>query len=126
MAMARKWKIVLAVLGLVVVIAAWQGISFLTKYAYSRGTRTGLVRKVSVKGPFYCKYTEGELAVQGMTLNEAPFKFSLDDDNENNPLLNDLRKAEREGARVTLHYRQDRDLWWRCNPSEYFIVKVER
>ena len=124
--MARKWKIVLAVLGLIVIVAAWQGISFLTRYAYSRGTRTGLVRKISVKGPFYCKYVEGELALQGMTMNEAPFKFSLDSNDDNNATLKELQKAERDGARVTLHYRQDRELWWRCNPSEYFIVKVER
>lgn len=125
--MAKKWKIgVLVGVGLLVVLGGWQGVYFLTRSGYSNGTRTGLVRKVSKKGPVYCKYYEGEMAMPTGALAGEIFNFSVDDDSDNNPIIADLQKAEREGTRVTLHYRQDRPLWWRCNPNEYFIQRVEK
>jgi hypothetical protein len=128
MAISRKIKIgVLVGLGLIVVVGGWQGIYYLTRVGYSNGTRTGLVRKVSKKGPPGCKYYEGEMALQGARLDEHPFTFSVDEDKDTNPIIAELQKAEREGARVTLHYRQDRPVWWRiCNPNEYFIERVEK
>jgi hypothetical protein len=128
MALPRKAKIVLAVLALLALVAAWQYLSFLFHYGYSNGTRTGVLRKVSVKGPPYCKYLEGELALQGGNMGQPTevFKFSVDNHSDDQLVVQGLHAAERDGTRVTLTYRQDRPMWWRCNPSEYFITKVEK
>ncbi len=119
----------MAILAVFALVGAWQYVSFLFKYGYSRGSRTGIVRKVSVKGPPYCKYFEGEMSLQGATLaqNQDIFNFSVDNDSPSNPIVEALNKAQREGTRVTLDYRYDKakEMWWRCNPSEYFVTKVE-
>jgi hypothetical protein len=129
MTIPRKLKIAFIILGVLSVIAGWQYVSFLFKYGYSRGSRTGVIRKVSVKGPPYCKYLEGEMALQGGTVGQSQdiFTFSVDNDRDGNPVVQALHQSEREGKRVTLDYRQDRskDIWWRCNPNEYFVIKVE-
>ena len=131
MTIPRKAKIILAVLGVLGLVALWQYVSYLFKYGYSRGERTGIVRKVSVKGPPGCKFLEGEMSLQGATVaqNQDIFHFSVDDDSESNPIVVQLKKAEHDGARVTLEYRQDKggEIWWRfCNKSEYFITKVQQ
>ena len=53
---------------------------------YSRGTRTGIIRKISYKGPPYCKYMAGEMALQG-TLPGQPveiWEFSVDNESPSN------------------------------------------
>ena len=120
-------KLVLVVLGLLGVVAAWQGITYWLAVGYSRGSRTGVVRKVSVSGPPYCKNLRGELVMQAggnIVQNNETFQFTVDDDSDNNPLVQELKKAEREGKPVTLDYRFDRPLWWRCNPLQYYVTKV--
>ena len=95
---------------------------------YARGTRTGVIRKVSFKGPPYCKYMLGEMALQG-TLPGQPveiWEFSVDDESPKNPLVARLHEAERNAERVTLQYRQDLHSLFRCTPSEYFITAVEK
>jgi hypothetical protein len=127
MTIPRKVKIVLAILGVFAVLFLWQWISYLFKAGFSKGTRTGIVRKVSVKGPPYCKYLEGEMILQGtMIQGEAPFEFSVDDADDKNPIVQKLKQAERDGVRATLDYRWDRakDIWWYCNPNEYYITNV--
>ena len=128
MAFSRKAILALGVVGLVALISAWQGLSFWWKYAYSRGTRTGVIRKISVKGSPVCKYLAAELVLQGTVPGQPAdvFEFSIDDKSDSNPLVKDLHDAERSGGRVTLTYRQDRKIWWRCNPAEYYVVKIER
>jgi hypothetical protein len=128
MALGRKGKLILVALGFVGLIGAWQGITFWWKYGYSRGTRTGVVRKISVKGTPFCKYLAGELALQGAAPGQPAdiFQFSVDDKSDSNPIVQQLHDAERNGTRVTLDYRQDGTFWWRCSPSEYFVVKVEK
>jgi hypothetical protein len=130
MALTRSGKIRLAlgILLVVVAIAAWQGFTYASHYGYARGTVTGLVRKVSVHGPPYCKILTGELVLQGADPAQKPeiFNFSVEDDRETNPVVQDLHQAERSGSRVTLDYRQDVKAWWRCNPSEFFITAVEK
>ncbi len=95
---------------------------------YSTGSRTGTVRKVSVKGPPYCKYLSGEMVLQGGTPGQAPevWEFSVDDDSDKNPVVVALNQAEKSGERVTLKYRQDLHSLFRCTPSEYFITAVEK
>jgi hypothetical protein len=128
MALGGRAKLILVGLGLFGLVFGWQGISYWWKYAYSRGTRTGVIRKISVKGSPVCKYLSGELALQGAVAGQAAeiFQFSVDNKSDDNPIVKELHDAERNGTRVTLDYRQDRPIWWRCNPNEYFITKVEK
>jgi hypothetical protein len=97
-------------------------------YGYSRGQRTGVVRKVSVKGPPTCKYLSGEMVLQGAggLVPAEVWEFSVDDPSDANPVVVALREAEKRGDRVTLQYRQDLHAMFRCTPSEYFVTQVER
>ena len=126
MTIPRKAKVVLGLLAPLLIVAGWQYVSFLFKYAYSRGTRTGVVRKISVKGPPYCKYLEGEMTLQGAQIGEEPWRFSIDDHSDKNPMVIQLHENERNAVRVTIHYREDKQLWWRCNPASYFVEKLEK
>jgi hypothetical protein len=124
-----KLWIILGVIGVIFLIAGVQGIRYWWNRGYSNGERTGTVRKVSVKGPPYCKYLEGELVLAGAnnaTLQSEVWTFSVDDDSEKNPIVMQLKEAEKNGTRVTLHYRQDQGSMYRCTPSEYFVTKVEK
>ena len=130
MALSRKSTIRL-VLGGFAVLVLFVGIEALRVWwfrGYARGTRTGVVRKVSYKGPPYCKYLMGEMALQG-TLPGQPveiFEFSLDDEKENNPVVKEIHEAEKSGERITVRYRQDLHSLFRCTPSEYFVTGVEK
>jgi len=128
MPMKRKTKLILVLLALVALVGGEQGISFWWHYGFSRGTRTGVIRKISVKGSPVCKYLAGELALQGGSIGQPAevFNFSVDDHADSNPIVQQLHEAEKNGARITLDYRQDGKFWWRCNPNEYFITKVEK
>jgi hypothetical protein len=81
-----------------------------------------------VHGPPYCKILTGDLVYQGTGSTQKPelFEFSVDDDAATNPIVLDLKEVERTGSRVTLEYRQDHRIWWRCNPSEYFVTAVDK
>jgi hypothetical protein len=128
MKISGKAKLILGLVGVLALVALWQWVSYFFKVGYSRGERTGIVRKISVKGPPGCKFLEGEMALQGSTVAQQQdiWKFSVDDDGEGNPIVQQLKKAEHDAARVTLEYRQDKEIWWRfCNKSEYFVTKVQ-
>jgi hypothetical protein len=109
MVLGPKVKIGLGLFVVVALLAGWQGLRFWWYHGYSTGERTGTVRKLSVKGQ-----------------NVEVWTFSVDDHGDANPIMKQLREAERTGARVTLHYRQDLKSWWRCQPNEYFITQVEK
>lgn len=128
MKLGPKVKIGLGLFVLFGLVAAWQGFRYWWFHGYSVGERTGVVRKLSVKGTPMCKYAEGELALTGANLgqNVEVFTFSVDNHSDANPIMKGLRDAERSGARVTLHYRQDLKSWWRCTPHEYFVTSVEK
>jgi hypothetical protein len=127
MALGSKSKLILGIIGAIALVAAWQYLSYLFKFGYSRGTRTGIIRKISVKGPPYCKYLSGELALQGNFGQAAEiWEFSVDNHADSNPLVQALHGAERATKPVTVEYRQDRPIWWRCNPAEYFITGIEK
>jgi hypothetical protein len=129
MAKARKWKwlLVLVPVALILLFSAYEGARVWWYRAYSKGSRTGVIRKVSVKGPPYCKYLSGEMAVQsGALVAPEVWEFSVDDDGDANPIVVALHAAEKTGERVTLDYRQDLHSLFRCTPSEYFVTKVER
>jgi hypothetical protein len=128
MKIGPRVKIGLGIFAIVALLGGWQGIRFWWYHGYSTGERTGTVRKMSVKGSPICKYAEGELALTGSMpgQNVEIFTFSVDNQHESNPLMKQLKEAERSGTRVTLHYRQDLKSWWRCTPHEYFITSVEK
>ena len=120
-----KWLLVLVPLALILLVGGYEGVRVLWNRGFSKGTRTGLVRKLSEKGPPYCKYFSGEMVVQGANLQPEVWEFSVDDDSETSPVVVALHQAEKKGDRVTLTYRQDRGSLFRCTPSEYFVTKVE-
>ena len=128
MKIGPRVKIGLAVFAVVALLAAWQGLRFWWYHGYSTGERTGIVRKLSVKGTPLCKYAEGELALTGAQpgQNVEIFTFSVDHHGDADPIMKQLREVERSNAHVTLRYRQDLKSWWRCNPNEYFITGVEK
>jgi hypothetical protein len=128
MKLGPRFKITLGILAVVALLAAWQGFRFWWYHGYSTGDRTGVIRKMSVKGSPICKYAEGELALTGAQPGQPAdmFTFSVDNHSDNNPIMKQLLEAERSGTRVTLHYRQDLKSWWRCTPHEYFITSVEK
>ena len=128
MKIGPRVKIGLGVFAVVALLAAWQGIRFWWYHGYSTGERTGVVRKFSVKGTPLCKYAEGELALAGSNQgqNVEVWTFSVDNQSDSNPIMKQVREAERSGTRVTLHYRQDLKSWWRCTPHEYFVTSVEK
>jgi hypothetical protein len=127
--MTRKAKVVLILIpiGLLLLGGMVQGIQFWWRHGFSRGERTGVIRKMSVKGPPVGKYLAGEMVVQGSLpgLSGEVWEFSVDDRSDDNPIVKALNEAERSGARVTLKYRQDHPLmWWSVNPIEYRITEV--
>jgi hypothetical protein len=126
MAIGRRGKLILSGVVLFGLLAAWQGFRYWWYHGYSIGERTGIVRKISVKGSPVCKYMEGEMALtgSGMATPEI-WTFSIDNYSDTNPLMKQLHDGERDGSRLTLHYRQDLRSWYRCNPNEYFITQVE-
>src|SRR6202140_1444923 len=108
MAVGRRGQAILGVVILLVLAVSFVMGKLWWYRGYSRGSRTGIVRKVSVKGPPYCKYLSGEMAVQGNGLAQIEiWEFSIDDDSDKNPLVKQLKDAERSGDRVTIDYRQD-------------------
>jgi hypothetical protein len=128
MKLSRKSLVALVALAGVALFVGFEGLRVWWFRGYSRGTRTGIVRKMSYKGPPYCKYLSGEMVLQG-TMPGQPvesWEFSVDDEHETSPIVRQLHEAEKTGVRVTLQYRQDLHSLFRCTPSEYFVTGVER
>ena len=129
MAIAKKKLFILVPIALVLLAVFVEGARVWWFRGYSKGSRTGIVRKISIKGSPTCKYFSGELALQGAGPAQAPeiWEFSIDGaDDEKNPLVGALKDAEKSGGRVTLNYRQDLHSLFRCTPSEYFVTGVEK
>lgn len=126
--MMAKLKIVLIPLGILCLFGIWQGITYLWRHGYSTGARSGVIRKISVRGSPVCKYLSGELVLQGPIagIGGEVWEFTVDERQESNPLVKQLQEAERSGARTTLRYRQDLPMWWTCNPLQHKVVAVEK
>ena len=123
-----KFRVVLWALAALMLFVGVEALRVWWFRGYSRGTRTGVIRKISFKGPPYCKYMAGEMALQGTIAGQPVeiWEFSVDDEKPANPLVARLHEAERSGERVTLQYRQDLHSLFRCTPSEYFVTGVEK
>src|SRR6187402_3651219 len=127
MALGKKSLMILVPLALLLLFVGYEGARVWWYRGYSVGARTGVVRKISVKGPPYCKYLAGELVLQGTQPGQPAetWEFSVDDDSAKNPVVKQLHEAEKSGERITLDYRQDLHALFRCAPSEYFVTRVE-
>lgn len=128
MALSVKTKVVMSAFGLLLLTAGVLALRFWWYYGYSRGERTGMIRKVSIMGPPFCKYLSGELVLNGTQAGQNPeiWYFSVDDPSDKNPVVQELYKLNKEGTRVTLRYRQDLKSLYRCAPTEYFITGIEK
>ncbi|HEX2569585.1 MAG TPA: hypothetical protein VH877_08505 [Polyangia bacterium] len=106
----KKVWLILSLLMVPLIGGGFQWLRWWWNYGYSRGTRTGVLRKLSIKGSPLCKFVSGELALagQGPGQTQDIWQFTLDDTNESNPLFVKLRTAERGAKPVTIDYRQDR------------------
>jgi len=130
MALTRmtKFKIALGVFGLLGLVALWQVGRYYWYFWYFLFTRSGYLRKVSLKGPPYCKYIMGEMVLQRggeVAAGSEVWEFSVDAENEDAPIVKQIREAERAGKLATVRYRQDLNMWWRCAPTEFYVVGVE-
>lgn len=127
--MTRKQKsiLILVPVAILLLFAGYEGARVWWYRGYSIGARTGVIRKMSVRGPPYCKYLSGELVLQGAQPGQPAevWEFSVDDDSDKNPLVKQLHEVEKSGERITLDYRQDLHALFRCSPSEYFVTKTE-
>lgn len=129
--MERKQKsiLILVPIALLLLFAGYEGARVWWYRGFSVGARTGVVRKLSIKGPPYCKYLSGELILQGTQPGQPveTWEFSVDgDDSIKNPVVQQLHEAEKDGSRITLEYRQDLNALFRCSPVDYFVVKAEK
>nr|AYM52570.1 hypothetical protein [Aetherobacter rufus] len=127
MALGKKSISILVPIALLLLFAGYEGARVWWYRGYSVGARTGVIRKLSVRGPPYCKYLSGELVLQGTQPGQPveTWEFSVDDDSDKNPLVKQLHDAEKSGERITLDYRQDLHSLFRCTPSEYFVTRTE-
>lgn len=118
--------LILSVLGLLLLAGAAQGVQYMWRHGYSNGERTGVVRKISIKGSPVCKVLAGEMVLSGAQPlgGGEVWEFTVDDESDKDPVVQALHQAAREGKRVTLKYRQDKPMWWTCNPVEYKVVEV--
>ena len=96
---------------------------FICGMAYSEGTRTGILMKVSKKG-FIVKTYEGEMNIggisdgQGTIMPASIFRFSVTD----RKVYDELEKYQ--GSRVTVRYRQViHNFFWQGD-TDYFIQAV--
>ena len=128
--MRSKWFwIVVMPLALVMLLSGWVGLRYWWNHGYSRGSRTGVIRKMSVKGSPMCKYFSGEMVLIGAQPGQTPqiWEFSVDDYADSNPIVQKLKRAESTAQPVTIEYRQDlgnKGKLWNCSPTEYYVTDV--
>lgn len=124
--MRKKLLLIGIPLALILLVAGFLSLRWWWYRGYSRGTRTGVVRKLSYKGSPLCKYFSGELVLVGSSaMNPQVWEFSVED--PDGPIAKKLQAAERHGRRVTLEYRQDlgnKGKLLNCSPSDYYITGI--
>jgi hypothetical protein len=124
-----KVRIFLFFFAAIAVVALYQTGKYYYYRGWSRGTKTGIVRKIAYKGPPFCKYIMGEMVMQqgsNAVQESQVWEFSVDVSDEQAPIVVALREAEKTGKLATLRYRQDLHMWWRCAPTEYFVTSLEK
>ena len=109
--------VVLSLIGILLVVAAWAWLAM--RWSYSEGERTGYMQKFSHKG-WLCKTWEGEIAMVTMP-GAIPDKFEF--------TVSDDAVAEKinalAGRRIVVHYRQHKFIPATCfGETEYFVSQV--
>jgi hypothetical protein len=119
----RKFK-KYALLTVLFLFIAFLVFYFICGMAYSEGTRSGILTKVSKKG-FVFKTYEGELNIGGINEGDGTimpltvFKFSVTDPR----VYYDLENLQ--GRKVVVHYKQViRNFFWQ-GETDYFVNQVE-
>lgn len=127
-----KLKIAAVILGLISLVVLWQVGRYYYFRGWERGTKSGYLRKLYVKGPPYCKYIAGEVVLQRggeVAQGGEVWEFSVDGSpgkEDENPIVKDLRDAEKSGKLTTFKFRRDLHMWWRCTNTEYFVEGTEK
>ena len=113
-----RLKLVLSVVALLLLVAAW--FAFAWHWSYSEGERTGWVQKFSRKG-WICKTWEGEQALVSLpgTAAVEKFQFTVHDE-ATAAAINKLMDR-----RVNLHYEQKVGLPTSCfGETRYFVTGI--
>ena len=83
-----KWGLALLPVALILLFVGYEAVRVWWYRGYSKGSRTGVVVKVTEKGPPGCKYLEGEMKVGGTaTMTPETWLFSVDDDSPTNAVV---------------------------------------
>lgn len=114
-----------AFLSLLILILGWFIYYFICGMAYSEGTRSGVLTKVSKKGYLFKTY-EGEMNVGGFSQGDGTimpatiFKFSIPDKS-----IYDTLEAN-QGRKLVVHYKQVfKNFFWQ-GETDYFIHAVSK
>ena len=117
----RHWKLILAMVLLVPIVAlalyTWAALS----YSYSKGERAGYLQKFSQKG-WICKTWEGEIAMANLpgTMPQI-FPFTVRNDSIAG-ILNGL-----SGQRVNVTYEQHKGVPTSCfGDTEYYAIGAQK
>ena len=113
-----RLKLVLSLVALLLLIAAW--LAFAWRWSYSEGERAGWVQKFSHRG-WICKTWEGEQALVSLpgTSTVEKFQFTVHDE-ATAAAINKVM-----GKRVNLHYEQKVGLPGSCfGETRYFVTGV--
>ena len=109
----------------VALLAGWEGLRFWWFHGYSNGERTGVVRKLVVKGSPLCKYGEGELALTGAVAGQPVdlWTFGLDDYGDNSTVMKALREVL-QALRDLLDWYLERLDRQRAEPAEVQDIPI--
>jgi len=116
----RHWiptVLILIVVTPILIFILWAAITL--NYSYSKGTRAGILQKVSKRG-WLCKTWEGELQMTAIP-GAAPEKFVFSARSDSIAAV----LSQMSGQHVVLTYEQHKGVPGSCfGDTEYFITEV--
>jgi hypothetical protein len=116
----RHWiptVLILIVITPILIVILWAAITL--NYSYSKGTRAGILQKVSKRG-WLCKTWEGELQMTAIP-GAAPEKFIFSARSDSIAAV----LSQMSGQHVVLTYEQHKGVPGSCfGDTEYFITEV--
>jgi hypothetical protein len=122
-------KIIFGFLGVVLILFI-SVTSFFYFGSYSKGTRSGVVFKVSERGVLFKTY-EGQLNIQAFgaipkSENEIStvFEFSVPSDRAD--VIKKLQEVSLSGERVNLEYEEKFFKYWWLGDTKYLVTGVQR
>jgi hypothetical protein len=116
----RHWiptVLILVIVTPILIFILWAAITL--NYSYSKGTRAGILQKVSKRG-WLCKTWEGELQMTAIP-GAAPEKFIFSARSDSIAAV----LSQMSGQHVVLTYEQHKGVPGSCfGDTEYFITEV--